>query len=223
MIHEIQRQVSYDNLFKIVIIGDNEVGKSNLLSRFTRNVFDMESKATIGIDFRDRSIEIEGKTIKCQIWDTAGQERYRAIIAPYYRGAVGALIVYDITKQQSFINVKHWLNELNEHGGDKIAIILVGNKSDLGHLRVVSTDEAGAFAEQNNIHFIETSALDSTNVEAAFHNVISDIYHNLLNSKMSQPINLITQMSVDGNQRPAEKLKLDSSDGNRSCKPECCN
>ena len=89
----------YDYLFKVVLIGDSGVGKSNLLSRFTRNEFSLESKSTIGVEFATRSIEVDGKTIKAQIWDTAGQERYRAITSAYYRGAVGALLVYDITKQ----------------------------------------------------------------------------------------------------------------------------
>ena len=91
----------YDYLFKVVLIGDSGVGKSNLLSRFTRNEFSLESKSTIGVEFATRSIEVDGKTIKAQIWDTAGQERYRAITSAYYRGAVGALLVYDITKQVS--------------------------------------------------------------------------------------------------------------------------
>lgn len=89
---------SYDYLFKVVLIGDSGVGKSNLLSRFTRNEFMLESKSTIGVEFATRSIQVDGKTIKAQIWDTAGQERYRAITSAYYRGAVGALLVYDITK-----------------------------------------------------------------------------------------------------------------------------
>ena len=98
----------------VVVIGDSGVGKSNLLSRFTRNEFNLESKSTIGVEFATRSVSIEGKTIKAQIWDTAGQERYRAITSAYYRGAVGALVVYDITKDISFENVEKWLGELKE-------------------------------------------------------------------------------------------------------------
>jgi Ras-related protein Rab-11A len=102
----------YDYLFKVVVIGDSGVGKSNLLSRFTRNEFNLESKSTIGVEFATRTVSMEGKTIKAQIWDTAGQERYRAITSAYYRGAVGALVVYDITKDVSFTNVSKWLAEL---------------------------------------------------------------------------------------------------------------
>ncbi|EGD80777.1 tubulovesicle-associated protein [Salpingoeca rosetta] len=166
----------YDFLFKIVLIGDSGVGKSNLLSRFTRNEFNLESKSTIGVEFATRSIEVDGKTIKAQIWDTAGQERYRAITSAYYRGAVGALLVYDIAKHASYENVSRWLKELRDHADSNIVIMLVGNKSDLKHLRAVPKEEATKFAEENSLSFIETSALDSTNVEEAFKNILTSIY-----------------------------------------------
>ncbi|XP_039180470.1 ras-related protein Rab-11B isoform X2 [Crotalus tigris] len=167
------RDDEYDYLFKVVLIGDSGVGKSNLLSRFTRNEFNLESKSTIGVEFATRSIQVDGKTIKAQIWDTAGQERYRAITSAYYRGAVGALLVYDIAKHLTYENVERWLKELRDHADNNIVIMLVGNKSDLRHLRAVPTDEARAFAEKNNLSFIETSALDSTNVEEAFKNILT--------------------------------------------------
>lgn len=170
------REDEYDFLFKVVLIGDSGVGKSNLLSRFTRNEFNLESKSTIGVEFATRSISVDNKTIKAQIWDTAGQERYRAITSAYYRGAVGALLVYDIAKQQSFENVTRWLRELRDHADSNIVIMLVGNKSDLRHLRAVPTEEAKAFAAENNLSFIETSALDASNVEAAFENILTEIY-----------------------------------------------
>ncbi|KAF5929409.1 hypothetical protein HPG69_013705 [Diceros bicornis minor] len=141
------RDDEYDYLFKVVLIGDSGVGKSNLLSRFTRNEFNLESKSTIGVEFATRSIQVDGKTIKAQIWDTAGQERYRAITSAYYRGAVGALLVYDIAKHLTYENVERWLKELRDHADSNIVIMLVGNKSDLRHLRAVPTDEARAFAE----------------------------------------------------------------------------
>mmetsp|Transcript_81951 Transcript_81951/g.120109 ORF Transcript_81951/g.120109 Transcript_81951/m.120109 type:complete len:219 (+) Transcript_81951:315-971(+) len=166
----------YDYLFKVVLIGDSGVGKSNLLSRFTRNEFNLESKSTIGVEFATRSINVDGKTIKAQIWDTAGQERYRAITSAYYRGAVGALLVYDIAKHVTFENVDRWLKELRDHADHNIVIMLVGNKSDLRHLRAVPTDDAKGYAEQRNLSFIETSALDSTNVEQAFQTILTEIY-----------------------------------------------
>ncbi|GBG82785.1 hypothetical protein CBR_g36316 [Chara braunii] len=166
----------YDYLFKVVLIGDSGVGKSNLLSRFTRNEFCLESKSTIGVEFATRSIQVDGKTIKAQIWDTAGQERYRAITSAYYRGALGALLVYDITKHVTYENVERWLKELRDHADSNIVIMLVGNKSDLRHLRGVSTDDAQAFAEKEGLSFIETSALESTNVETAFQKILTEIY-----------------------------------------------
>ena len=152
----------YDYLFKVVIIGDSGVGKSNLLSRFTRNEFHLDSKSTIGVEFATRSIQHDGKIIKAQIWDTAGQERYRAITSAYYRGAVGALLVYDISKRLTFENVERWLKELRTHADPSIVVMLVGNKCDLKHLQAVLTDDAKSFAEQNNLAFIETSAMDAT-------------------------------------------------------------
>ncbi|GIX78657.1 ras-related protein Rab-11B [Caerostris extrusa] len=168
----------YDYLFKVVLIGDSGVGKTNLLSRFTRNEFSLESKSTIGVEFATRSIQVDGKTVKAQIWDTAGQERYRAITSAYYRGAVGALLVYDIAKHLTYENVERWLKELQDHADQNIVIMLVGNKSDLRHLRAVPTDEARAFCRyvKNNLSFIETSALDTTNVEAAFQQILTEIY-----------------------------------------------
>lgn len=166
----------YDYLFKVVLIGDTGVGKSNLLSRFTRNEFSLESKSTIGVEFATRSIQVDGKTIKAQIWDTAGQERYRAITSAYYRGAVGALLVYDITKLMTYENVERWLKELRDHADSNIVIMLVGNKCDMGYLRTVSTEDATAFCEKEGLCFIETSALESTNVEAAFQQILKEIY-----------------------------------------------
>lgn len=172
----LKKEDDYDYLFKVVLIGDSGVGKSNLLARFTRNEFTLDAKATIGVEFATKSIQADGKTIKAQIWDTAGQERYRAITNAYYRGAVGALLVYDISKHATFESVERWLKELRDHADRKIVIMLVGNKSDLRHLRAVQTEEAMAFAEAHNLAFIETSALDSTGVETAFHRILTEIY-----------------------------------------------
>ncbi|KAL1350080.1 hypothetical protein HN51_026529 [Arachis hypogaea] len=167
----------YDYLFKLVLIGDSGVGKSNLLSRFTRNEFNLESKSTIGVEFATRTITVDdNKVLKAQIWDTAGQERYRAITSAYYRGAVGALLVYDVTRHITFENVERWLKELRDHTDANIIVMLVGNKADLRHLRSVSTEDATAFAERENIFFMETSALESMNVDNAFTQVLTQIY-----------------------------------------------
>lgn len=166
----------YDYLFKLVLIGDSGVGKSNLLSRFTKNEFNLESKSTIGVEFATKSLNIDNKVIKAQIWDTAGQERYRAITSAYYRGAVGALLVYDVTRHVTYENVTRWLKELRDHTDPNIVVMLIGNKSDLRHLVAVSTDEAKGLAEREGLYFMETSALEATNVENAFTEALTQIY-----------------------------------------------
>ncbi|KAK7256150.1 hypothetical protein RIF29_29585 [Crotalaria pallida] len=166
-------------LFKIVLIGDSAVGKSNLLSRFARNEFDTNSKATIGVEFQTQIVEIDGKEVKAQIWDTAGQERFRAVTSAYYRGAVGALVVYDISRKGTFEGIKRWLQELDTQNDSTIARMLVGNKCDLENIREVSVEEGKSLAEAEGLFFMETSALDSTNVQTAFEIVIREIYNNI--------------------------------------------
>jgi small GTP-binding protein len=178
----------YDLLVKVVLVGDSGVGKSNLLTRFTRNEFMIDSKSTIGVEFATKNVSIDGKILKAQIWDTAGQERFRAITSAYYKGAVGALIVYDISRQVTFENVDVWLKELREHSQPDIVVMLVGNKSDQRNRRKVSTEDALALAEKNGLAFLETSALDGTGVDDAFRNILSEIYQ-----KMSKRQNLVAE------------------------------
>jgi len=153
----------------VVLIGDSGVGKSNLLSRFTRNEFNLESKSTIGVEFATRSIVVDSKTIKAQIWDTAGQERYRAITSAYYRGAVGALLVYDITRRDSFEHVSQWLTEARQNADPDLVITLVGNKCDKSSDRQVAFEEGHAFAQRHGLYFLETSAVTGHMVDQAFH------------------------------------------------------
>ncbi|CAL1384808.1 unnamed protein product [Linum trigynum] len=175
----------YDYLFKIVLIGDSGVGKSNLLSRFTRNEFCLESKSTIGVEFATRTLQVEGRVVKAQIWDTAGQERYRAITSAYYRGALGALLVYDVTKPITFENVSRWLKELRDHADANIVIMLIGNKTDLKHLRAVAAEDAQGYSEKEGLSFIETSALEAVNVEKAFQTILSEIYRIISKKSLS--------------------------------------
>ncbi|KAH1072534.1 hypothetical protein J1N35_024862 [Gossypium stocksii] len=175
----------YDYLFKVVLIGDSGVGKSNLLSRFTRNEFCLESKSTIGVEFATRTLQVEGRTVKAQIWDTAGQERYRAITSAYYRGALGALLVYDVTKPTTFENVSRWLKELRDHADSNIVIMMIGNKTDLKHLRAVATEDGQSYAEKEGLSFIETSALEAINVEKAFQTILSEIYRKISKKSLS--------------------------------------
>ncbi|XP_051527797.1 ras-related protein Rab-25-like [Myxocyprinus asiaticus] len=178
--------LTYNFVFKVVLIGESGVGKSNLLSRFTKNEFNHDSRTTIGVEFSTRSIQVDTITIKAQIWDTAGLERYRAITSAYYRGAVGALLVYDITKQLTYENVERWLKELYDHADPHIVVMLVGNKSDLETLRTVPREEAKDFAEARDLLFIETSALESTNVESAFLEVLTAIHKKVASREVTR-------------------------------------
>ncbi|KAL1356899.1 hypothetical protein HN51_008891 [Arachis hypogaea] len=172
-----------DYLFKAVLVGDSGVGKSNLLSRFAKDEFLLDSKPTIGVEFAYRNIRVKDKLIKAQIWDTAGQERFRAITSSYYRGALGAILVYDITRKSTFGNVKKWLHELREFGGEDMVVVLVGNKSDLVQSREVEKEEAKGLAETERLCFMETSAMQNLNVEQAFLQMITKI-HDITSQKM---------------------------------------
>jgi len=186
-----------DYVFKVVLIGDSAVGKSQILARFARNEFSLDSKATIGVEFQTRTLVIQHKSVKAQIWDTAGQERYRAVTSAYYRGAVGAMLVYDITKRQTFEHIPRWLEELRAHADKNIVIILIGNKTDLEDQRAVPTEDAKEFAEKEGLFFLETSALEATNVETAFVTVLTEIF-NIVNRK-----NLVAGEDHQANGNPA--------------------
>ena len=129
-----------DLIYKIVLIGDSGVGKSNLITRFTKDEFNIESKATIGVEFATKIMKHQEQMIKTQIWDTAGQERYRAITTAYYKGAVGAIVVFDISNNDSFLNISKWMNEIQNGADSDIAILLIGNKNDLEDSRQVSRE-----------------------------------------------------------------------------------
>jgi Ras-related protein Rab-11A len=188
----------YNFLFKIALIGNSGVGKSCILSRYTRNEFNMESKSTIGVEFASIFESVESSKgsndiVKVQIWDTAGQERYRAITSAYYRGAVGILIIYDITKYDSFENVSTWLKEVRDHVAQNAFIALVGNKIDLGHLRAVDKEKAAKYAKDNGLLFFEVSALDANGkVKNMIHDMIVNI-HGQIKECIDEPKPTFTQ------------------------------
>lgn len=157
-----------DYLFKLLLIGDSGVGKSCLLLRFADDTYTESYISTIGVDFKIRTIELEGKVVKLQIWDTAGQERFRTITSSYYRGAHGIIVVYDVTDNDTFNNVKQWLQEIDRYASEGVNKLLVGNKSDLTQKKAVDYQVAKDFADQLGIPFLETSAKNATNVEQAF-------------------------------------------------------
>ncbi|KTW30532.1 GTP-binding protein ypt1 [Pneumocystis jirovecii RU7] len=164
-----------DYLFKLLLIGDSGVGKSCLLLRFADDTYTESYISTIGVDFKIRTIELNGKTVKLQIWDTAGQERFRTITSSYYRGAHGIIIVYDVTDQDTFNNVKQWLQEIDRYACESVNKLLVGNKSDMSDKKVIDYTTAKEYADGLGIPFLETSAKSSVNVEQAFLLMAQDI------------------------------------------------
>merc|ERR1711976_1045516 len=165
----------YDYLFKLLLIGDSGVGKSCLLLRFADDTYTDSYISTIGVDFKIRTIELDGKVIKLQIWDTSGQERFRTITSSYYRGAHGIIVVYDVTDQVSFNNVRQWLQEIERYACENVNKLIVGNKNDLTTKKVVDFNTAKEFADSLDIPFIETSAKNATNVEKAFMTMAAEI------------------------------------------------
>ena len=168
---------SSEMIFKIIIIGDSTTGKTNILSRYLNNNFDKNSKATIGVELGSKSFKIKNDTINCQIWDTAGQERYRSVTTAYYKGAVGALVVYDTTNKESFQNVDNWITDLRNYADKKVSVILVGNKNDLENEREVKKEQGEIKSKDYGIAFLETSALTGTNIEIAFKTLVEEVYN----------------------------------------------
>lgn len=167
----------YDYLYKIILIGDSSVGKSSLLTRYARPELSIDNMSTtIGVEFATKTIKILDKNIKLQIWDTAGQERYRAITSAYYRGAAGAIIVYDVNKMETFKNIRRWIAELKDYANNDIIITLIGNKSDLTNDREVSLEEGKKLAKDYQVSFLETSAKEYINIEQCFFSVAQEIY-----------------------------------------------
>ena len=203
----------YEYLYKIVIIGDSGVGKTNILTRFTSNTFHAQSKPTIGVELGTKSIKFNNNIIKAQIWDTAGQERYRAITGSYYKGSLGAMIVFDITKINSFNNVEKWLKELNQECKENVFILLVGNKTDLNSMRTVKKEDASNFAQKNNLGYIETSALECRNIEEAFNLIIAKIY----DSKSSS----ISSRDASPNEKIKKGINIEEKVADKKAKG-CC-
>jgi len=197
----------YDHLFKLLIIGDSGVGKSSLLLRFADNTFSGSYITTIGVDFKIRTIDVNGEQVKLQIWDTAGQERFRTITSTYYRGTHGVIVVYDVQSAESFVNVKRWLHEI-EQNCDSVNRILVGNKDDSPDKKVVETTDAQNFADQIKVTLFETSAKDNKNVEEMFAEITQQVLSTKKSSLAEQPTH-------------NDKIKLDKK-GKKKNKSNCC-
>ncbi|KAM8812277.1 ras-related protein Rab-13 isoform 1-T1 [Rhynchonycteris naso] len=187
---------AYDHLFKLLLIGDSGVGKTCLIIRFAEDNFNNTYISTIdpspitclwvvpkllasqqppGIDFKIRTVDIEGKKIKLQVWDTAGQERFKTITTAYYRGAMGIILVYDITDEKSFENIQNWMKSIKENASAGVERLLLGNKCDMETKRKVQKEQANKLAQEHGIRFFETSAKSSMNVDEAFSSLARDI------------------------------------------------
>lgn len=198
----------YDYLFKLLLIGDSGVGKSCLLVRFSDDTYTQDYISTIGVDFKIRTIDLDGKIVKLQIWDTAGQERFRTITSSYYRGAHGIIVVYDVTDQESFNNATQWFQEIERYALNNVTKLLVGNKADLSESKIVDYATAKDFADGMNISFLETSALSSTNVEQAFFTMARQIKAQI--NSNSNSLNSKTQINLRG-------LSLINNQGGSCC------
>jgi len=199
---------NYDYLVKLLLIGDSGVGKSCLLLRFSDDSFTTSFITTIGIDFKIRTIEEEGKRLKLQIWDTAGQERFRTITTAYYRGAMGILLVYDVTDEQTFNNIRNWMRQIQQHASENVNKVLIGNKCDMLDKKVVETSRGQALADEFGIKFYETSAKKNMNVDQAF----TDIARHVM-------LRLQEQEAKDGAGKKA--TTVDISNGGKSSSSKC--
>ncbi|KAG0363026.1 RAB/GTPase protein [Gamsiella multidivaricata] len=191
------KSASYDYLIKLLLIGDSGVGKSCLLLRFSDDSFTPSFITTIGIDFKIRTIELDGKRIKLQIWDTAGQERFRTITTAYYRGAMGILLVYDVTDERSFSNIRNWFSNIEQHASEGVNKILIGNKCDMPDKKVISKDQGQALADEFGIKFLETSAKSNICVEEAFFSLARDIKKRMIDTQTNQTQNPNTLVVED--------------------------
>ena len=208
----------YDFLMKLILVGDSGVGKTNILSKYLKNNFDPDSKATVGVEFGTKNIEIDDKRIKVQIWDTAGQERYKSITSTYYKGAKGAFIVYDITRKSTFDNIDKWIGDLKNNGDENMIVYLVGNKSDLNDMREVRKDEAMTKSEKFNIAFSETSALYGDNIHKIFQDLMEKVYINFyrnVNTNKEKEIN----KGVDLN---GESKENNNTGNSQESERKCC-
>ena len=205
--------VDYDILFKLILVGDSGVGKTNILSRYINNEYSSNSESTVGVEFSTKMLNKNNKKIKVQIWDTAGQERYKSITSVFYKGAKGGFIVYDITRKDTFNSTDKWINDLKMNGDENISLILIGNKSDLQDQREVSLEDMTKKAELFGVNFCETSALNNTNIDKVFDIVVEDMIKkfdgkNELNSILNEK----NMKGVELNNEKKEEVK----------KKKCC-
>jgi Ras-related protein Rab-1A len=199
---------NYDFIFKVLLLGNSDVGKSSLILRYVDGTWSNTFIPTIGVDFKVKTIEVDNKKIKMQIWDTAGQERFRTVIASYFKGSHGVLLIYDVTNKTSFKQLESWLEIIENNASEDILKILIGNKIDLEEDREVTKEEGQSFANMHNIQFMETSAKMNTNVNEAFEALAKIMMEYNVNQKVKATKN--------------DKTVKVSSGKNLSTKKKCC-
>ncbi len=214
--------ISYDYLLKYIIIGDAAVGKSNILLRYIQGDFREEYQLTIGVEFGAKNIDIGNKKFRIQVWDTAGQENYRSITRAYYKNSVCAIVVYDISKKESFANISSWIEDCMDQTPKTIRIVLVGNKSDLEDKREVTIEEGQDFAKKNNLMFFETSAKTGDNISKVFEDSAKEI-----NDKINEGYyDLESDCGIKlgtSNGEAAVQINIDNNNNsNKSKKKKCC-
>lgn len=202
----LNRDLIYDYMFKVLLLGDAGVGKTSLMWRFSEDVFNKTYISTIGIDFKLRTIEVEGKRVRLQIWDTAGQERFHAISVSYYRSAIGIMLVYDITNRRSFENIAKWLRNIDEHAKEDVIKLLVGNKCDLRGPRAVKREEGEQLAAEYDMSFFETSAKENESIEDAFVSMAQEIMEKFVPGWVKNDYNKPKKAEItDGTTRKNQK------------------
>lgn len=186
----------FDYMFKILIIGNSSVGKTSFLFRYADDSFTSAFVSTVGIDFKVKTVFRREKRMKLQIWDTAGQERYRTITTAYYRGAMGFILMYDVTNEESFNSVQDWVTQIKTYSWDNAQVILVGNKSDMEAERVVTYDRGKQLADQLGLEFFETSAKENINVKNVFERLVD-----IICDKMSDGLDSESMPSMNKGER----------------------
>ena len=202
----------YEMMIKVILIGDSGVGKTNIMSKYLKNQFMENSKATVGVEFGSKLFNHQGHKIKAQIWDTAGQEKYKAITGAYYKGSKGAFIVYDITRKDTFASIERWVNDLKATSDPKLTIILIGNKNDLDDKREVSKEQGEEKAKSFDCAFLETSAYSGDNIDKAFELMVKEIYEKFSNDSPGEGESESVQKGED--------LKLEKTTDKK--KKGCC-
>ena len=203
---------NYEMMFKVVLVGDSFVGKTNIMSKYLKNEFHEDSKATVGVEFGSKQFNVEGHIIKAQIWDTAGQERYKAITSAYYKGAKGAFVVYDITRKSSFDSIDKWINDLTSAADKKLTVVVIGNKSDLEDQRQITKEQGQEKASKLEVAFLETSAFSGENLDKAFEMMINEVYKKCHEEMLAE-----NDVDIEGGQDINLNKKPENPAGTKKC------